>query len=136
MKEGLRSFFVYVLIVYFVLSLFGQGLMLPDSFSYLVLTIFLLALTVMVVCPLLSFLTVKCKFPTFFLMSTLLLTGITYLLELFMVGFFVEPYMFEGLDLGSMQISSFEMIPLLVIVVFALFSSFLCALYRELDRNK
>lgn len=53
-----------------------------------------------------------------------------------MVGFFVESYVFGGLDLGSMQVSSFEMVPILSIVAFSVISSFLCALYRELDEAK
>ena len=135
MKEGTKSLLVYSLIVYFVFTLFGEGLILPDTPSYALLTILILSLTIMISCPLLSFLTVKCKFPTFFLMTTILLVGISYLLELFMVGFFVEAYMFEGLDLGSMQISSFEMVPIFSIVLFSVLSSLLCSLYRELDKG-
>ena len=135
MKETLKSLLVYALIVYFVFSLFSQGIILPENPSYIALTILVLSFTVMISCPLLSFLTVKCKFPTFFLMTTLLLVGITYVLMLFMVGFFIETYNFEGLDLGNIQIAGFEVIPIISIVVFSVACSFLCSLFRELDHK-
>jgi len=135
MKETLKSLLVYALVVYFVFSLFEQGIILPTNPSYVALTVLVLSFTIMISCPVLSFLTVKCKFPTFFLMTTLLLTGITYVLKLFMVGFFIETYTFEGLDLGNMRIESFEVIPIISIVAFSLVSSFICSIYRELDGN-
>jgi hypothetical protein len=136
MKETLKSLLVYALIVYFVFSLFEQGIILPDSPSYLVLTVLVLSFTIMISCPLLSFLTVKCKFPTFFLMTTLLLVGIMYVLNLFMVGFFIEVYMFDGLDLGNMQVEAFEVIPIITMIAFSLVCSFVCSVYRELDSSK
>ena len=135
MKETLKSLLVYALILYFVFGLFEQGIILPENPSYVVLTVLVLSFTIMISCPLLSFLTVKCKFPTFFLMTTLLLVGIMYVLKLFMVGFFIETYTFDGLDLGNIQIAGFEVIPIVSIVAFSVVSSFFCSLYRELDRN-
>jgi hypothetical protein len=136
MKETLKSLLVYSLVVYFVFSLFSEGILLPENPSYIVLTVLVLSFTIMVSCPLLSFLTVKCKFPTFFLMTTILLVGITYVLKLFMVGFFIETYMFEGLDFGGMQIKSFEVTPIVTIIAFSVVSSFICSLFRELDTRK
>ena len=133
MKKTLKSILVYALILFFVFSVFKQAVILPENSTYLALTILILSLTVMISCPLLTFLTVKCKFPTFFLMSTLLLTGILYLLKLFMVGFYVEPYLFEGLDLGSVHLSTVELIPIISIVLFSVVTSLLCSVYRELD---
>jgi hypothetical protein len=133
MKETLKSVLVYALVVYFVFSLFEQGILLPTNSTYIVLTVLILSFTIMISCPLLSFLTVKCKFPTFFLMTTLLLAGIMYVLKLFMVGFFIETYMFESMDLGSMRIESFEVIPIISIVAFSVVVSFVCSIYRELD---
>jgi len=134
MKEGIKLFLVYSLIIYFVLSLFKEGIQLPDdNITYLILTIFVLSLTVMMSCPLLSFLTIKCKLPTFFLMTTILLTGILYVLKIFMVDFYVNEFVFNGLELGSIQVKSFEVVPLLSIVISAVVCSFFCTIYRELD---
>jgi hypothetical protein len=133
MKDGLRSLLVYTLIIYFVLSIFGKGISLPENPTYLILTILMLSFTVMISCPLLSFLTVKCKFPTFLLMTTLLLIGIFYVLKLFMIDFYIDSYTFEGLELGTMQIKSFEVVPMLSIVLLSVVCSFFCAIYRELD---
>lgn len=136
MKEVLKSLFVYSLILFFVFSFFSNSLILPESTSYLILTILILSFTVMISCPLLEFLTIRCNFLTFFLMSSLLLVGIVYLLKLFMVGFYVEPYMFEGLSLGGLQISEFEVTGIISIVFFSVFSSFLCSIYKALDSSK
>lgn len=136
MKEVLRFLYVYSLILFFVFTLFSKSLILPESTSYLVLTILILSFTVMISCPLLEFLTIKCNFLTFFLMTSLLLVGIIYLLKLFMVGFYVEPYMFEGLNIGELQISEFEVTPIISIIFFSVFSSFLCSIYKVLDSSK
>lgn len=135
MKNGIKSFLVYSLILYFVLNLFNEGIKLPQNATYLLLTIFVLSLTVMMACPLLSFLTVKCKFPTFFLMTSLLLVGMLYLMKIFMIDFYIETFRFEGMDLGSMQINSFDVIPILSISMSAIACAFVCSFYRELDSN-
>jgi hypothetical protein len=57
-------------------------------------------------------------------------------LKLFMVGFFIETYMFEGMNLGSMRVESFEVVPIISIIAFSLVSSFICSVYRELDAGK
>ena len=135
MKKSLKSLIFYILAVYFVFSFFPEAVKLPDTFSYLVLTLLILSLTVTIACPLLNFLTIKCKFPTFFLMTTLLLVGVLYSLKLFMVDFFIDEFVFEGVNLGFVQIESFVVLPLVSIIILAFSSSFLCALYRELDSN-
>ncbi len=136
MKEVLRSLFVYTLILFFVFNFFSKSLILPESSSYLILTVLILSFTVMISCPLLEFLTIKCNFLTFFLMTTLLLVGIVHLLKLFMVGFYIESYMFEGLNIGELQISEFEVTPIISIVFFSVLSSLLCSIYRVLDSSK
>jgi len=136
MKKSLKLILVYILISYFVLNMFNQGIELPLNSAYLFLTLVIISFVLLIACPLLNFLTIKCKFLTFFLMSFLLLTGTFYALKLFMVGFFIETYTFEGLDLGSLQINTFEVIPIISIILFSLSISFLSALFRELDSSK
>ena len=135
MKKSLKSLIVYVLISYFVLSLFNEGIKLPENFSYLILTLLIISFTIMIACPLLNFLTVKCKFPTFILMSTILLIGVFYGLKLFMIDFYIDQYTFEGVNLGFVQIESFEVVPIFSIGIFSFCISFLTTLYRELDGN-
>ena len=136
MKEVIKSLFVYSLILFFVFSFFSDSFILPTSASYLILTILVLSFTVMISCSVLNFLTIKCNFLTFFLMTTLLLVGIIYLLKLFMVGFYIETYMFKGLDFGGLQVSKFEVTPIISIILFSVFSSFLCSIYKALDSSK
>ncbi|MFA7655020.1 MAG: hypothetical protein WCX98_02930 [Candidatus Dojkabacteria bacterium] len=66
-------------------------------------------------------------------MSTLLLVGILYALKLFMIDFYIEEFFFDGLSLGSLQIDSFNVAPIVTIVILAFLISFVSALYRELD---
>ena len=134
MKDTFKSLFVFIFVVYFVLSILG-GFVLPSIPVYFAATVLVLALTVMIVCPLLEFLTIKCKFPTFLLMSTLLLGGMMFLLKTFMTDFYIEEYLFNGLNLGSIQIQSFAVSPMVSIVLFAILSSLLGGIYRELDRH-
>ncbi|MHC1716856.1 MAG: hypothetical protein AB9915_03175 [Candidatus Dojkabacteria bacterium] len=133
MREGIKSLFVYILIIFMVFSFFRDGIKLPVNTLYLVATMLLLSFTVMVTCPLLNFLTIKCKFPPFFLMSSLLLIGILYLLNLFMTDLYIENFLFNGLELGTLAIKGFEVTPIITIVLSSLFISFFCGIYRELD---
>jgi hypothetical protein len=53
-----------------------------------------------------------------------------------MVGFYIESYTFTGLDMGELQISEFDVTPIISIVFFSVFSSFLCSIYKALDSSK
>jgi hypothetical protein len=133
MKKSFKSLIVYILIIYFVLSLSAEIIKLPSNFTYLILTLLILAFTIMISCPLLSFLTVKCKFPTFFLMTFVLLVGVFYALKLFMIDLYINEFTFEGVNLGFMQVESFDVIPIISIVVLSFSTSLLGTVYRELD---
>jgi hypothetical protein len=134
MKETLKSLFVFVFIVYFVLSMLS-GFVLPTISIYFAATVLILALTMMIVSPLLNFLTIKCKFPTFLLMSTLLLGGMMFLLKTFMTDFYIEEYVFNGMSLGTVQIQSFPVSPLISIALFAFLTGLLGGIFRELDNR-
>lgn len=115
------------------LNIFGEGIKLPSSGLYLAATIFLLALTIMIACPVLNFLTIKCKFPTFFLMSSLLLTGVFYLLKIFMTDFYLEEFMFEGMEIGTLVVKDFVVTPLITIIATSVSIALIAGIYRELD---
>jgi hypothetical protein len=135
MKSSIKSILVYTLISYFVLGLFNESIKLPESITYLILTLLLISFTVMIVCPVLSFLTVKCRFIPFFLMTTILLVGILYVLKMFMIDFYIEVFDFVGMDIGTMQINSFEVLPIFTMISASLAISLLCAVYRGLDSS-
>ncbi len=135
MKKSIKSLLVYLLISYFVFTLFEQAVKLPQKFIYLVLVLVILSFTVMIACPLLNFLTIKCKFPTFLLMSTLLLVGVLYGLKLFMIDFYIEEFLFEGFNLGFIQIESFNVIPIFTISMLAFLVSLLSAFFKEMDTD-
>jgi hypothetical protein len=83
--------------------------------------------------PLLKFLTVKANFPTHFLMTALLLVGVFFLLKLFMTGLYINAYTFEGVTLGTIEIASFTVTPVITIISVSVLSSFISSIYKELD---
>lgn len=133
MKQFLKSLLVYFFILFFVIGFFKKGLVLPTTTFYLLATLFILSFTEIVVSPLLKFLTIKLNFFTFFLMSSILLTGVFYLLKIFMTGLYINTYIFEGAELGTLQISSFTVTPIITIIGVSIFSSLICSIYKELD---
>lgn len=133
MKNTIRLFLVFLLIIFVVKQVFERGIIFPSGGVYMFATIFLLALTLMVSTPLLHFLTIKSKFPTFFLMSSILLVGVMFLLKTFMTDFYVETYTFEQTDIGTLQINSFVVTPLISIIGFSVITSLFASIYKSLD---
>lgn len=134
MKETFKSLFVNLFIIYFVLSVL-QGFVLPTIPVYFVATLLILAFVIMIVCPLLNFLTIKCNFPTFLFMSTILLGGILFLLKIFMTDLYIEEYLFKDMSIGNIEINGFVVKPIASIAIFSFLTSLLSGIYRELDRN-
>ena len=135
MKEGTKLVLIGMLINFFVLSLFKDAFHLPGSFLYLFLTLFAAGIALLSACPVLNFLTVKCNFITFLLMGTLILTGVLYLMNLVMVDFSVNEFIFAGSKIGNIQINEFKVIPLVSIAIGSFLTSFLTSIYKELDRQ-
>ena len=133
MKQFIKSLLAYFFILFFVISIFKKGIILPPEGIYFVATLLILTFTIMIVSPVLKFLTVKANFLTFFIMTTLLLIGIFFLLKIFMTGFYVNIFTFEGLSLGSIQINDFVVSPTITIVAASAISSLICSIYRSAD---
>jgi hypothetical protein len=119
--------------MFFVTTVLSKGIVMPSESGYLIATLLILAFTVVVASPILKFLTIKSNFLTFFLMSALLLFGVFFLLKMFMVGFFVNEYIFDGLALGSIQIQAFTVSGILTMAIASALSALICAIYREVD---
>ncbi|MBP8979351.1 hypothetical protein KBG23_02640 [Candidatus Dojkabacteria bacterium] len=136
MKEGTKLVFVSMLVFYFLLSLFQANIHLPSSPIYLFIVLLAGGLALLVTCPILNFLTIKCNFLTFLVMGTLLLTGVLYLMKMFMVDFAINDFVFEGLRSGSLEIKKFTAPPIVSIVLVSFLSSFLMSIYKELDRKQ
>lgn len=133
MKKGIKSFLVYFLIAFLVLKIFEEGIKVPGLTIYLIGTLALLSLTIMAVCPFLTFLTVKCKFLSFTLMSSLLLFGVFFLLKMFMTDFYIQDFQFYGLEVGSILIKGFMVTPIVTIGITSLVISILAGIFRGLD---
>ena len=136
MKEGVKLALVGMLIFHFFASLFNEAIHLPVSFLYLFIILLIVGLVLLVVCPFLNFLTVKCNFITYVLMGTILLSGILYVLKMFMVDFAIEEFLFNELKLGTLQINEFTVTPIISIIVVSFLTSFITAIYKELDRKQ
>jgi len=133
MKNFLKSLIVYFALLFLSVSLFNEGVVLPEEESYFVMTILILALTVLISEPLLKFLTIKVNFLTMFLMSSLLLIGVFFLLKLFMTGFYINEYTFKEISIGTLNISSFVVKPTLTIIFSSITSALFCSTFKSLD---
>lgn len=133
MKQFLKSLLANFFILFFVISLFKEGIILPETSLYLFATLIILTMTVLIASPLLKFLTIKRNFITHFIITALLLVGVFFLLKIFMTGLYINSYTFESLSVATVQISSFTVDPVLTIVSVSLLSSLICSIYEELD---
>ncbi|MGI6484443.1 MAG: hypothetical protein ACOX0R_02375 [Candidatus Dojkabacteria bacterium] len=136
MKEGVKLALVGMLVFHFFASLFNEAIHLPVSFLYLFIILLIVGLVLLVVCPFLNFLTVKCNFITYVLMGTIVLSGTLYILKMFMVDFAIEEFLFSELKLGTLQINEFTVTPIISIIVVSFLTSFVTAIYKELDRKQ
>lgn len=133
MKQFIKSLLAYFFILFFVISMFNKGMILPKDTIYFVITLLVLTLTIMIVEPFLKFLTIKSNFLTFFIMSSLLLIGVFFLLKLFMTGFYVNQFTFEGLVFGSIQIDNFVVSPIVTIVATSVATGLISSIYKVAD---
>lgn len=134
MKKFFRDLIQFMLISYVVLSLF-KGIVLPANPLYIFASLIILAIGMLMVSVILKFLTIKENFITTFLMSSLIGVGFFFLLDTFMTGFYIETYTFGGLDLGSLVLNSFEMTPILTMVLASVCASFLVSLLSVLEKT-
>ena len=134
MKNFFKNLIQFMLVSYLILTLF-KGIVLPINPLYLVASLMVLSIGMLMVSPILKFLTIKENFITTILMSSLILFGMFFLLDSFMTGFYIEAYTFEGMDLGSLIINSFEMTPLISMVFASVAASFLGSLLFVLEKS-
>lgn len=107
----------------------------PEITVYFFSTLFVLSMGVMMTDPFLNFLTIKVNILTYWLMSSILLTGITYLLKIFMTGFFIEKSEFSGASFDFLEISGFEINPLLTIILFSVVSGLISTIFYALEKS-
>ena len=135
MKEGTKLTLIGMLAYYFFMSLFKEAFQLPQSAMYLLVVLLAGGIVLVLVCSFLNFLTIKCNFITFLLMGTILLSGATYLMKLFMIDFAINDFVFTEMKLGTIQINEFLVSPIISVCVTSFFTSFLVGIYKELDRR-
>ena len=134
MKKFLRDLFLCMLVFYLTTNIF-TGIVMPIISIYAILTLLVLSIGINMSKPFLSFLTIKGNFLTYFLMSSLITIGITFLLKIFMTGFIVETSQFTGLSLDFLEIKGFEINGILTIVLFSVLSSFISTIFYLLNKS-
>ncbi len=134
MKKFFRNIIQFMLVSYLVLTL-SKGIQMPESILYITASLVILSLGMLLVSPFLKFLTVKENFITTMIMSTLILIGMFFLLDTFMIDFHIQNYTFEAINMGSLTINSFEVIPLITIGSASLAISFLGSLLFVLEKS-
>jgi len=134
MKKFIKNLIQFLLVSYLVLTLF-KGIQLPENVVYVIASLVILSFGMLMASPIIKFLTIKENFITFFLMSSLLLTGLLFLLDIFMTGFHIVAYTFQGMEMGTLIINSFEVVPILTMALCALCSSFIGSLLYTLEKS-
>lgn len=134
MKETIKNLFLYILVFYFVISLFS-GITMPIDLVYVIATLVILSLAMMIAKPLLTFLTVRVNFLTLFLVGSVLVFSSMLLLESLMPGFTVSNDSFTGVTFGSIVVNDFEMTSMAVMAASSVIGAFLCSLFYTLDKN-
>jgi hypothetical protein len=134
MKKFIKNLVQFLLVSYLVVTLF-EGIQLPENLVYVISSLVILSFGMLMASPIIKFLTIKENFITFFLMSSLILTGLFFLLDIFMTGFYIEAYTFEGMEMGTLIINSFEVVPILTMTLCSICSSFLGSLLYTLEKT-
>jgi uncharacterized membrane protein YvlD (DUF360 family) len=129
-----KNLLLLLLIFFFSTTLF-TGIVMPQITVYFFATLVVLSIGIMLTKPLLTFLTIKVNFITYFLMGSLITVGITFLLRIFMTGFFVESSYFSGASFDFLEINSFDINPILTIIIFGIVSAFISTLFYALDKS-
>jgi uncharacterized membrane protein YvlD (DUF360 family) len=129
-----KNLLLLLLIFFFTTTIF-TGIVMPIISLYFIATLVVLSIGIMLTRPLLGFLTIKVNFLTYLLMSSIITVGITFLLRIFMTGFFVENSYFNGASFDFLEINSFELNPILTIVLFGVVSAFISTLFYVLDKS-
>ncbi len=134
MANFFKNLIQYMLVSYLVLTLF-TGIQVPDSGLYFLASLAIISIGMLLVSPILKFLTVKENFITTFILSSLICIGMFYLLDAFMTGFFIESSTFKGIELNNIVVNDFEMTPVLTIISASITASFLGSLLFVLEKS-
>ena len=134
MGSYFKNRLLLLLVFYFTTTIFS-GVVMPTLGVYFIATLIVLSIGVMITKPFLNFLTIKVNFLTYLLMSTLVTIGITFLLKIFMTGFFIESSEFTGANFDFLQLNGFEITPIFTIILFSLISAFISAIFYTLDKS-
>jgi hypothetical protein len=134
MAKFLKNMLLFLLIFYFSTSIF-TGIVMPEIPLYVFATLFVLSIAVLMTEPFLKFLTIQINFLTYWLMSSIILTGMSFLLRIFMTGFFVENSEFAGLSLSFVEINGFVLNPILTILVFSVTSGIISTVFYVLEKS-
>lgn len=134
MRRFFLNLFQFMLVSFFVFNIV-EGITLPLNLMYYVASILILSITLLMVSPILDFLTIKENFITTFLMSSIVAFGMVFLLDLFMTGFYIDSYTFEGKDFGSLVVNSFEMTPVLISLISGILAGFVGSTLAMLEKR-
>jgi uncharacterized membrane protein YvlD (DUF360 family) len=133
MGSYFKNLLLLLLVFFFTTTVFG-GIVMPKIPIYLISTLIVLSMGIMLTKPFLDFLTIKINFLTYFLMSGIITVGITFLLKIFMTGFFVESSEFAGLNLDFLHVEGFQVNWIFTIILFAVLSAFISTVFYSLEK--
>ena len=131
----LKHLFVSILILFFSVGCVGFGIHMPTIIPYLIAVYLIIALAQLAVEPFLKFLTIKANFVTYFLMSSLVLMGIFYLFDLFMVDFVINSFDYSGATVLGVSIPATLLSKEAIMAIVSVFDSLLVSFFRVMDNN-
>ncbi len=133
MGSYIKNLLLLLLIFFYSTTVFS-GIVMPIIPMYFLSTLVVLSMGIMLTKPFLEFLTIKVNFLTYFLMSALITIGNTFLLKIFMTGFFVEGSNFDGLSLDFLKVEGFQVSAIFTIILFAVLSAFISTIFYSLEK--
>ncbi len=134
MKKFFRLLIQYMLATYFVVTIF-KGVQIPTNSIYLIATLIGVSFSAFFSTIIINFLTIRENFITSLLMTTLLTFGTFYILQEFMPGFNISNYSFEGIISGKIVIQSFEVTPVISMVILGFAFSFIASMIKAFEKN-
>ncbi len=134
MGKFFRNLIENMLTAHFVITVF-KGINIPANMMYLTATLVMLSLSVFLSEKILKFLTIKVNFVTNFLMTSILVLGIFYILQMLMPGFEIGEYVFEGLSSGQLVIHSFTVTPIITMILCSVAFSLISSILQSLEKK-
>lgn len=133
MKKFFFSFFLNILVLSLVFSIF-EGVILPSDSLYFIGCYVALSFGIMLQKPILKFLTVKNNVLTYWISASVLTLGVFYLLLTFVPGIKIIESVVKEMQFGAIKIVSFKLDTMLTMTFSVLLASLISGIMETLKK--